>query len=121
MGSCEDFPQALSSGAADFFERLQLITPLERLKMFDFIVFIQLVMNLEAYLEESSNRSKLPRFPVKSGPGCAEYFWQHGFSALFIIDISRVPVAPQFLRRQPNLICFNRRRNVFTEQLSIWG
>ena len=91
------------------------------MEVVDSVVVSQLIMDFEARLEKIFNQLELLRFSVERGHRCRERLWQIGNSADILMEICRIVVICQLLKSQQNLVCFNRRRGIFTAELWLTG
>ena len=87
----------------------------------DSVTITQLFMYFEAQLEKIFKQLELLRFFVKCWPCCGERFWQFGNSVDIVMEICRIVVVRQLLKGQQNLVCCNRRRDIFTVELRLTG
>ena len=74
-------------------------------------------MNFEARLEKIFKQLKLLRFHVERGHRIREGFWQFGKSVDIVKEFFRLVVVCQLLKGQQKLVCFDRRRGIFTAEL----
>ena len=104
-----------------FCKRLWRISPRARKEVVNSVIFSQLVLNFEPLLEKVFDQFILLRFPVKRWHRCVEQLWQIGKSIKSVLRICRIVVVRQLLKSQHNLVCFGRRRCVFTADLRLTG
>ena len=91
------------------------------MEVIDSVLFSQLIMNFETRWEKTFKQLELFRFPVERGHRCRKWLWQFGNSINIVRKICRIVVICQFLKRQKNLVYFDRRRGVFTAELRLTG
>ena len=91
------------------------------MEVVDSVTFSQLIVNFEVRLEKVLKQFKVLRFPVKRGHRFGKWLWQFGKSVDVNMKICRVVVIRQMLKGQQYLVCFDRRRGIFTAELRLTG
>ena len=100
---CQLLSQIVSSWALNVFECLYCISLHERMDVVDAVPFSPLILDFEARLEKISKQLKLRRFPFERGHRCRERFWQFGFSVHLGMEVCRIVVICQLLKRQQKI------------------
>ena len=91
------------------------------MEVIDSVHFSQLIMDFEARLEKIFRQLQLFRFPVEGGHRCRERLCRFGNSVHVVMGICRIVVVCQLLKSQQILVCFNRRKGIFTVDLRLTG
>ena len=113
----QNFSQFKWDRTANVFQRVQGITKHQSVKVVQFVFFCQLIVFLDACLEQNFEHFKFLRFHIRGTNCCEEGFRQ--FWKLVDVDgeAAVIAVARQLFRGQQNLFCFTCRWGVFSENL----